>query len=163
MPLLVENHAAQRQPQNLQYLDMDYYDMANVHPPVPPLHEHRDQAIDNYAAAVLDVPAQAQAAPPSPVCTGLISSAYMYQTGPFPDEIAIFDGPAWDAAADPVQAFVAEWPPQGPVPNRPSNEVLRQLAILYLREPNSQVTVIRMEPGGAHGVKVFITLELANF
>jgi hypothetical protein len=78
MPPPVENYAAQRQPQNLQYLDMDYYDMANVHPPVLPLHEHRDQAIDDYAAVVLDVPA-----PPAPVCTGLISCAYMYLTGPF--------------------------------------------------------------------------------
>lgn len=51
---------------------------------------------------------------------------------------------------------------RGPVPNRPSNEVLRQLAILYLREPNPQVTVIRMEPGGAHIVKVYVTLELDN-
>ena len=83
MPLLVENHDAQRQPQNLQYLDMDYYDMANVHPPLPPLHGHRDQAINNYAAVVLDVPAQAQAAPPAPVCTDLIASTYMHLTGPF--------------------------------------------------------------------------------
>jgi hypothetical protein len=43
-----------------------------------------------------------------------------------------------------------------------ANEVLRQLAILYLREPNSQVSVIRMEPDAVHGVRVFITLELAN-
>ena len=48
----------------------------------------------------------------------------------------------------------------GPVSNVQVNELLRQLAILYLHEPNSQITVIRMEPGQAHGVRVHITLEL---
>ena len=55
-----------------------------------------------------------------------------------------------------------EWPPQGPVADVPANEVLRQLAILYLREPNSRVAVLRMEPSHVHGVRVFITLDLAN-
>lgn len=57
-------------------------------------------------------------------------------------------------------------PYQGPVPSGIANEVLRQLAILYLREPNSQVAVIRMEPGHAHGlahgVRVVIALDLAD-
>ena len=57
---------------------------------------------------------------------------------------------------------MGEWPHQGPVPNRLANEVLRQLAILYLREPNSRVVVIRMEPGHVRGVRVFITLDLAD-
>ena len=80
-----------------------------------------------------------------------------------PKEIDIFDVPDQNAAADPARAFPDELPPRGPVPNRPANEVLRQLAILYLREPNSQVAVIRMEPSHDYGVRVVITLELADF
>jgi hypothetical protein len=40
----------------------------------PPLHEHRGHAINNYAGVALDVPVQAQAAPPVPVCTDLTHS-----------------------------------------------------------------------------------------
>ena len=77
------------------------------------------------------------------------------------EQIDIFEDPALNAAAGPAQAFVNELPHQGLVPNRPlANELLRQLAILYLHEPNSQITVIRMEPGQAYGVRVHITLEL---
>ena len=64
----IENAAAQTRPQDLGYTDMGSYDMANYY---PPLHEHRNHAIDNYAGAALDVPAHAQAASPAPVCTGL--------------------------------------------------------------------------------------------
>jgi hypothetical protein len=60
--------AAQGQPQDLQYVDMGYCNMVDDH---PPLHEHRDHAINNYAGVALDVSAQAQAAPPAPVCTDL--------------------------------------------------------------------------------------------
>jgi hypothetical protein len=74
----------------------------------------------------------------------------------------VFDGPAPNAAADPARAFLDGRPHQGPVPNGLANEVLRQLAILYLREPNSQVVVIRMEPGYARGVRVVITVELVD-
>ena len=78
-------------------------------------------------------------------------------------EIDLFDDPNRNAAAGPVRAFPDERPPQGPVPNRPANEVLRQLAILYLREPNSEIAGIRMEPSHDRGVRVVITLELADF
>jgi hypothetical protein len=79
----------------------------------------------------------------------------------------MFDGPAQNAAAGPARAFLDERPPLNEgapqaVPNRLANEVLRQLAILYVREPNSQVAMIRMEPGLARGVRVVITLELAD-
>jgi hypothetical protein len=79
-----------------------------------------------------------------------------------PEKIDIFDGPARNAAAGPGAAFFNEWAPHGPVPNVPANEVLRQLAILYLREPNSQVTVLRMEPSHARGIRVFIILDLGD-
>jgi hypothetical protein len=62
----IENPAAQGQPQDLRYADMGYYNMVNDHH--PPLHERH--AINNYAGVALNVPAQAQAqaAPPAPVC-----------------------------------------------------------------------------------------------
>ena len=64
MPLPVENVTTRGQPQDTHYIDMGYYDMAND---LPSLHEHRDHVINDYAGAALDVPAQAQAAPPVPV------------------------------------------------------------------------------------------------
>ena len=76
------------------------------------------------------------------------------------------DNPAPNAAAaGPASAFLNEWPhgPQrGAVPNMQVNELLRQLAIRYLHDPNSQIAVILMEPGSgqAHGVRVRITLDL---
>lgn len=74
IPLPVGNNAAQLQayPQHLQYVDVDYYNIANDY---PPLHEHRNHAtsINNYAGAALDVPAQPQAAPSDPVYTDLTS------------------------------------------------------------------------------------------
>jgi hypothetical protein len=73
MPPPVENFAGQRQLQDLQYVDMDHYDMGNGDPHAP-LHEHRGHAIDNYAGFALDVPARAQAALPVPVCTDLTYS-----------------------------------------------------------------------------------------
>ena len=35
----------------------------------PPPHEHRNRGINNYVGVALDVPTQAQAAPPVAVCT----------------------------------------------------------------------------------------------
>ena len=72
----------------------------------------------------------------------------------------MFDELALNAAAGPAQAFLDEMPHQDPVPNGPANELLRQLAILYLHEPYSQISVVRVEPGQAHGITVHITLEL---
>ena len=68
MPPPVENFAAQGQPQDLRYVDMGLYDMANDR---PALHEHRDHVVNNYAGVAPDVPAYAQAALPAPVCTCL--------------------------------------------------------------------------------------------
>ena len=74
----------------------------------------------------------------------------------------MFDRPTLNAAAGPAPAVLDEWPHQGQDPNVQSNELLRQLAILYLYDPNSQVAVIRMEPGPgqARRVRVQITLDL---
>ena len=61
----------------------------------------------------------------------------------------------------PAPAF-NEFPDQGPVPNGRASEVLRQLAILYLNDPNSQLAMIRMEPDHADGVMVVIALKLTD-
>ncbi len=50
----------------------------------------------------------------------------------------------------------------GPVPNERTSEVLRQLANLYLNDPNSKVAAIRMEPGHADEVTVVVTLKLTD-
>ena len=66
----VEYTAAQgqNQPQDLQFLDMGYYDINGDR---PPLHEPQDSAAMNYGGVGLDFLAQAQVAPPTPVCTDL--------------------------------------------------------------------------------------------
>ena len=73
------------------------------------------------------------------------------------------DNPARHPVAHPghAQAFFGERPGQGPVPNGTAAEILK-LAILYLREPNSHVVMINMEPGHLHGVRLVITLDLAT-
>ncbi|KAH9990050.1 hypothetical protein BJV77DRAFT_1014771 [Russula vinacea] len=134
---LAENPAAHGQPQDLRNVDMAYYDMVNDH---PPLHERH--ANNNYAGVALNLNVPAQVPAPVP--------------------IDIFDDPAQHAAAGPAPGFLNEMPYQCPVPNGTANEVLRQLAILYLREPNSQVAAIRMEPGHVHGVRVVIALDLSD-
>ena len=75
-----QNTAAQGQPHDVRYLDIGYYHVANGR---PPLHENHDPAINNYAGAALNVPAQAQAAPPDPVCYQPNLYAYAYLTRPF--------------------------------------------------------------------------------
>ena len=72
------------------------------------------------------------------------------------------DNPARHPVAHPghTQALFDEQPNQGAVPNWPAAEILRELAILYLREPNSRIAMINMEPGHFHGVRLVITLDL---
>jgi hypothetical protein len=76
----------------------------------------------------------------------------------------VADNPVRHHVARPghAQAFFDERPDQGLVLNGPAAEILRQLAILYLREPNSQVAMINMEPGHLNGVRMIITLDLAT-
>jgi hypothetical protein len=66
MPPPVEDIGAQAQPQDLQYVDMGYYDMTNDYPPP---QGHRDHIIGDNARIVRDVPAQDHVAQPAPVCT----------------------------------------------------------------------------------------------
>ena len=88
--------------------------------------------------------------------------AYAYLKDILLEEIHTLDDPALNAVASPTPAFLNEWPQQGAIPNVQVNELLRQLAIRYLHDPNSQIAVIRVEPGPgqAHGVRVNIALDL---
>jgi hypothetical protein len=49
-----------------------------------------------------------------------------------------------------------------PIPDQPAAENLRQLAIRYLRYPDSQVKQVCTETGAAGSCKVLITVEIAN-
>jgi hypothetical protein len=82
-------------------------------------------------------------------------------TIPPPKAIDVFNDEVQQAATGPAPAF-DELPDQGPVPNRRATEVLRQLALLYLNDPNSQLAMIRMEPGYADEVMVVIALKLTD-
>jgi hypothetical protein len=64
-------------------------------------------------------------------------------------------------AAGPAAAFLDEVH-EDPVPNERASEVLRQLALLYLNDPNSQLTMLRTGPSHANEVTVDITLKLTN-
>jgi hypothetical protein len=68
IPLPDENLAAHAQPEDLQYVDMGYYGMGNDYAP----NGHDNHVIGDDARITQDVPAQAQAAPPAPVCTNLV-------------------------------------------------------------------------------------------
>ena len=74
------------------------------------------------------------------------------------------DNPARHPVARPdhAQAFLDERSDQGTILDGPAAEILRELAILYLREPNSRVAMINMEPGHLRGVRMVITLDLAT-
>jgi hypothetical protein len=61
-----------------------------------------------------------------------------------------------------VIILIDKLPHQVPVPNGRASEALRQLAALYLHDPNSQVAGIRIEPGRADGVMVVITVGLTG-
>jgi hypothetical protein len=77
-------------------------------------------------------------------------------------KIEIYEHVDWHAEVGPDRAIHEEWPHQGRVPNDPAAEVLRQLANRYLHQPGSQVGMIHMERGPAGGIRVVITLELAD-
>lgn len=65
-------------------------------------------------------------------------------------------------ANGPAPALLDEVPHQGSVPNGWGTEVLRQLAILYLNDPNSRLDMLRMEPGHDGEVTVVISLKLTD-
>jgi hypothetical protein len=73
-----------------------------------------------------------------------------------------FNDEIQQAAAGPAPPVLDEAPHQGPVPQGRASEVLRQLALLYLNDPNSQLAMIRMEPGHNSEVTVVIALKLTD-
>jgi hypothetical protein len=89
-------------------------------------------------------------------------NAYIYLTILLSKVIGTFNDNVQQAAASPTRAFVDEVPHHDPVPNGRVSEALRQLALLYMNDPNSQLATIRMEPGHANEVAVVITLKLTN-
>jgi hypothetical protein len=76
--------------------------------------------------------------------------------------IDAFNDEIQQAAAGPAPNFFGEVPHQDTVPNGRASEVLRQLALLYLNDPNSQLVMIRMGPGHPNEVTVDFTLKLTN-
>jgi hypothetical protein len=76
--------------------------------------------------------------------------------------IDAFNDDVQQAAAANAPAFLDEVPPQDSLPNGRVSEVLRQLALLYLNDPDSQLVMIRMGPGHDSEVTVDITLKLTN-
>ena len=76
--------------------------------------------------------------------------------------IDAFNDDVQQAAAGPAAALLDEVPHQDPVPNGRASEVLRQLALLYLSDPNSRLTMVRVGPGHASEVTVDISLTLTN-
>jgi len=48
------------------------------------------------------------------------------------------------------------------MPIEPATEVLRRLARRYLDQPDSQVDMVRMEPGLRGGVRVVIAVEFTD-
>ena len=73
--------------------------------------------------------------------------------------IDAFNNDVQQATAGPDPTF-DEVPHQGP--NGRASEVLRQLALVYLNDPNSRLTMVRMGPDHANEVTVDITLKLTN-
>jgi len=67
----VENPAAQDQPQHLQYVAMDCYNMANDN--YSPPYRHHDHIVPDFAGVAHDVTIQAHVAPPAPVRADLTS------------------------------------------------------------------------------------------
>ena len=127
-----------------------------------PPNEYNDRGINYYARVAQGVPAQAQAiAPPAPVRTNSSSPHTCISPDLSLKEMDIFDA-GRNAEAGPAQAFLDELPHQVPALNEPAAEVLRRLANRYLNELDSQVDMVRMEPGPAGGIRVVITLELAD-
>ena len=99
---------------------------------------------------------------PPYVLLALIFNGYICLTILSPKVIDAFNDEVQQAAAAPAPAFLDEIPYQDSIPNGRASEVLRQLAILYLNDPNSQLAMMRMEPDHVDGVTVVITLKLTN-
>ena len=63
----------------------------------------------------------------------------------------------------PTQALPDPSAHRAPAVGQPAAENLRRLGNHYVNHPDSQVNVIRVEPGSAGRYKVVIVLEMADF
>jgi hypothetical protein len=68
----------------------------------------------------------------------------------------VVPGPAQGASSNPSTHLAAGV-------DQPAAENLRRLASRYIHHPDSQVDMVRMEPGSAGRYKVVIVLEMADF
>ena len=120
--------------------------------------------MNNYPRGDQGIPVEA-VGPPAPVCTSYMIFRHRHvQPNLSLKEIDIFDYAGQHAPGGLAPAFVDEFPHQAhlPVMIEPATEVLRRLASHYLNQPDSQVGMVHMEPGLGGGVRVVITLELAD-
>ena len=70
--------------------------------------------------------------------------------------LGVVQGPTQAAFPDPLAH-------QNPGPCQPAAENLRRLASRYVLHPDSQIDMVRMEPGSAGRYKVVIVLEMSDF
>jgi len=75
--------------------------------------------------------------------------------GSAPQGVVEVEGPTQAAFPGPLAN-------QNPSLCRPAAENLRQLASRYVLHPDSQIDMVRMEPGSASRYKVVIVLEMAE-
>ena len=69
-----------------------------------------------------------------------------------------------DVVPDPNQLAFLNLPvQQAPALGQPVAENLRRLASRYVHHPDSQVDLVRMEPGPAGRYRVVIVLEISDF
>ena len=87
---------------------------------------------------------------------------YTYLTLHSLKEIDVFGYVDQGAVAGPGLAHLDEWPHRVPAPGEPATEILRRLASRHLNHPDSQVDMVRVEPRPAGGIRMVITLELAD-
>jgi hypothetical protein len=155
----VENPAARGQPQDLQYVAIGYYDVANDHF----CHTGITIILSPTMLELLRMYPFKPMSPHQPLCVLTDFDVYIYLTILLPKAIDAYNDDVQQAEAGPAAAFVDEvqQDPQA-VRNERASEVLRQLALLYLNDRNSQIVMIRMGPGHGDEVTVDFTLKLTN-
>ncbi|KAI9455438.1 hypothetical protein BJY52DRAFT_642405 [Lactarius psammicola] len=134
VPQPVRNVAVQGEMQYPHRIDTPNSNAAHYHPPPPPYPEQVPYVHMHRDVGVAEaVPAQAHHfAPDFPV-------------------------------ADPPEVFPGVWPYPAPLANMPpANGGLRNLAGRYINNPDTQVNMLRIEPGRGGRFEVWIVLELAD-
>jgi len=144
VPQPVGDVAGQDRPRNPPHINATYHGMPDHYP--RPLGYAAVTRVFPGPGLAQEVPAQAPPNVPENQDYAILGYA------PQPD--------ALDSGLAAFHDQSAYQPP--PAPDQPAAENLRQLAIRYLRYPNSQVKLVCIEPGAAGSCKVVITVEIAN-